>query len=98
MLGTATSLDLAREGIRTVLWATGFRRDYRWLQVPGVLDEQGEIIHRGGVTPSPGLIVLGLRFLRRRRSNFLDGVGAAAEALAWQVLGQLVTPEGCVAA
>lgn len=81
-------LDLAAEGIRTVVWATGFRRDYGWLQVP-VLDAEGEIIHRGGVTPAPGLYALGLRFLRRRRSNFLDGVGSDAEALAWHILAQL---------
>lgn len=83
-------LDLVAEGIRTVVWATGFRRDYAWLQVP-VLDEVGEIRHRGGVTPAPGLLVLGLRFLRRRNSNFLDGVGADAEALAAEVLAHLVT-------
>ncbi|MBR0681976.1 NAD(P)-binding domain-containing protein [Roseomonas eburnea] len=82
-------IDLAAEGIRTVLWATGFRRNYAWLQVP-VLDAAGEIRHQGGVTPSPGLYVLGLRFLRRRNSNFLDGVGADAEALADHVLAHLV--------
>lgn len=76
-----TWLDLRCERIRTVLWATGFTRDYRWLQVP-VLDAQGEILHRGGITPAPGLYVLGLRFLRRRRSSFLGGVGADAAALA----------------
>ena len=84
-------LDLRAEGIRTVVWATGFRRDYGWLQVP-VLDAQGEILHRGGITPSPGLYVLGLRFLRRRRSNFLDGVGTDAEELSWHILGVLATP------
>ncbi len=72
-----TALDLNQHGIRTIIWATGFRRNYRWLQVP-VLDAEGEIIHAGGVTPSPGLYVLGLRFLRRRNSSFLDGVGADA--------------------
>ena len=64
-----------------MLWATGFRRLYPWLKVP-VLDEAGEIIHEGGVTPAPGLYALGLRFLRRRNSNFIGGVGADAAALA----------------
>jgi putative flavoprotein involved in K+ transport len=81
-------LDLRAEGIRSVLWATGYRRDYAWLRVP-VLDAAGEILHQGGITPAPGLYVLGLRFLRRRRSSFLDGVGADAEELAWHILGQL---------
>lgn len=84
------AIDLAAEGIRTVVWATGFRRDYAWLQVP-VLDDAGEIRHAGGVTPAPGLYVLGLRFLRRRNSNFLDGVGADAEALAAELHTHLAT-------
>ncbi len=83
-------VDLAAEGIRSVVWATGFRRDYAWLRVP-VLDAEGEIRHRGGVTPAPGLFVLGLRFLRRRNSNFLDGVGGDAEHLAGEVLAHLAT-------
>lgn len=75
-----TELDLERAGIRIVLWATGFRREYRWLQVP-VLDERGEIRHDGGLTPVPGVYVIGLHFLRRRNSSFIDGVGADALAL-----------------
>ncbi|ABC82025.1 flavin-containing monooxygenase [Anaeromyxobacter dehalogenans] len=75
------TLDLRAEGIRTVLWATGYRRSYPWLRLP-VLDARGELLHDGGVTPVPGLYVLGLQFLRRRNSSFLDGVGADAEHLA----------------
>jgi len=76
-----STLDLGREGIRTVLWATGFRRAYPWLRVP-VLDDRGEIRHREGVTPYAGLYVLGLQFLRTRKSSFIDGVGADAAYLA----------------
>jgi putative flavoprotein involved in K+ transport len=76
-----TELDLRAEGINTVVWATGYRRSYPWLKVP-VLDEQGEIRHRGGVTEEPGLYVLGLRFQRRKNSNFIDGVGNDAAELA----------------
>lgn len=78
------TLDLRREGIRTVIWATGFRRSYPWLHVP-VLDSRGEIRHAGGVTPSAGLYVLGLNFLRRRSSSFLAGVGRDAEELAQHI-------------
>ena len=74
-------LDLRAEGVRTVVWATGYRRRYPWLRVP-VLDARGEIRHDGGVTPQPGLYVLGLNFLRRRNSSFLDGVGADARHVA----------------
>ena len=70
-------IDLRAEGVRTVVWATGFRRLYPWLNVP-VLDARGEIRHEGGVTPSPGLYVIGLYFLRRRKSSFIDGVGRDA--------------------
>jgi len=78
---SSESLDLRAEGIGTVLWATGFRRDYPWLEVP-VLDARGEIRHVDGVTAVPGLYVLGLNFLRRRSSSFLAGVGRDAEELA----------------
>ena len=74
-------MDLRAEGIRTVVWATGFRRLYPWLRVP-VLDARGEIRHDGGVTPAPGLYVIGLYFLRRRKSSFIDGVGRDAMDLA----------------
>jgi putative flavoprotein involved in K+ transport len=78
------SIDLAAEGIRTVVWATGYRRDYSWLRVP-VLDERGDIRHRRGLTEAPGLCVLGMRFQTRRNSSFLDGVGADAAELAEHV-------------
>jgi putative flavoprotein involved in K+ transport len=73
-------IDLREEGIRSVVWATGFRRQYPWLKVP-VLDERGEIRHEGGVTARPGLYVIGLYFLRRRKSSFVDGVGQDAMEL-----------------
>jgi putative flavoprotein involved in K+ transport len=78
------TLNLAADGIRTVIWATGFRRDYRWLQVP-VLDASGEIIHVGGITPSPGLYVLGLRFLRRRDASFISAVTGDATEVALDI-------------
>jgi putative flavoprotein involved in K+ transport len=81
-------LELRSAGIRTVIWATGFRRDYPWLRVP-VLDRRGEIHHDGGVTRSPGLYVIGLHFLRRRNSSFIDGVGADALALSTHLEGYL---------
>jgi len=74
-------INLQTEGIRTVVWATGFRRRYPWLKVP-VLDDRGEIVHRGGITAAPGLYVIGLQFLRHRKSAFIDGVGRDAAELA----------------
>ena len=83
-----TSIDLAAEGIRTVLWATGFARSYPWLEIP-ILDDRGEIIHRGGVTPAPGVYVLGLALQRRRKSTFIDGVGDDAAEIADRIADRL---------
>lgn len=66
-------LDLRLAGLRTVVWATGYGRRYPWLHVP-VIGTDGDIAQRRGVTPSPGLYVVGMRFQHRRSSAFLDGV------------------------
>ena len=81
---TRDRLDLRSEGIKTVIWATGYRRAYPWLRVP-VLDVAGEIMHQGGITPVSGLYVLGMNFQRRRNSSFIDGVGGDAWAIAEQI-------------
>jgi putative flavoprotein involved in K+ transport len=75
-----TRIDLKAERIDTVVWATGFRRRYPWLRVP-VLDRRGEIIHDEGITPADGLYVMGLQFMRRRTSSFIDGVARDAAEL-----------------
>jgi putative flavoprotein involved in K+ transport len=74
------TLDLSRAGIRTVIWATGFRPDYSWLDLP-VLDRKGRIRHDGGVVDSPGLYLMGMQFLRRRKSALIDGAGDDAREL-----------------
>ncbi len=66
-------LDLRTGEIRTIVWATGHRPDYAWLDVP-VLDEKGRLRHDGGVVESPGLYALGLPVLRRRKSTFIHGI------------------------
>jgi len=66
------SLHLLNEGYRTILFATGFRPDYSWLDLP-VLDRKGRIRHDEGVVELPGLYVIGLPFLRRRKSSFIHG-------------------------
>jgi putative flavoprotein involved in K+ transport len=75
------TLDLHAAGIRTVLWATGHRRTYPWLQVP-VLDGDGEIRNHRGITPVAGVYVLGQRFQHRRSSSFIGGVGLDARFVA----------------
>lgn len=78
---TRLDLDLNDGRIGAVLWATGYRPDYSWLDVP-VLDRKGRILHDGGVVNAPGLYVMGLPFLRRRKSSFIDGAGDDAADLA----------------
>jgi putative flavoprotein involved in K+ transport len=71
---TRWQLDLRSGEIRTIVWATGFRPDYTWLDVP-VLDAKGQLRHDGGVVvDSPGLYALGLPVLRRRKSTFIHGI------------------------
>ncbi len=79
------SLDLRKGEIRSIVWATGFRSDYDWLQVP-VLSHRGELRHDGGVVAdAPGLYAIGLPVLRRRKSTFIHG----AEDDARDVVGHL---------
>ena len=70
---TRLQLDLRSGEIRAIVWATGFRPDYRWLDVPA-LDAKGQLHHEGGVVDSPGLYALGLPVLRRRKSTFIHGI------------------------
>lgn len=82
----ATTLDLST--IETVVWATGFRPHYPWLE-PDLLDRKGAIVHDGGVMTRPGMYVLGLPFTRRRKSSFIDGVGPDAVELSDHLVGHL---------
>ena len=84
------TLDLARERIAAVIWATGFEPDHSWLEVP-VLDHRGRLRHQGGVVSgSPGLYRIGLNFLRRRKSSFIHGADDDARDL----VGHLATRIG----
>jgi len=74
------SLDLAHGAIRSIVWATGFRPDYSWLDMP-VLDRKGRIRHDGGVVEAPGMYLMGMQFLRRRKSALIDGAGDDAQEL-----------------
>jgi putative flavoprotein involved in K+ transport len=67
--------------VRTVIWSTGFRSDYSWIHVPGVLTD-GRVAHRRGVTEVPGLYFLGLSWQHTRGSALLGFVGDDAAYLA----------------
>src|SRR5262249_56670824 len=70
-------LELKMAGYRTVLWAAGYRPDYSWLDVP-VLDRKGRVRDEAGVVASPGMYLLGIPFLRRRKSSHLHRAAAGS--------------------
>jgi putative flavoprotein involved in K+ transport len=76
-----TKLDLAREGISCVIWATGYRPDLTWVHLP-FLDAEGYPIQRRGVTIVPGLYILGLDWLHTAKSGLFAGIGDDATYLA----------------
>ncbi len=92
-----SQVDLASGEFGAVVWATGYRPDYSWLDVP-VLDGKGRLRHDGGVVDSPGLYALGLPVLRRRASTFIHGIEADARAVVGHLAGYLderaVSPVG----
>lgn len=73
-------MDLAAEGITTVMWATGFSADYSWIKAD-IFDERGRPVHTRGVTAQPGLMFLGLPWQTRRGSGFIWGVWYDAREL-----------------
>ncbi len=86
---TRLSIDLGSGEIGSVLWATGFRPDYRWLHVP-VVDGKGRLQHDGGIVAAPGLYALGLPVLRRRKSSFIHGAEDDARDIAAHLAAYLV--------
>jgi len=84
------TLDLRNGAIRSIVWATGFRPDYSWLDVP-VVDEKGRLRHDGGVVAAPGMYALGLPVLRRRNSTFICGAGDDARDVTDHLAGYLAT-------
>ena len=81
-----SSIDLRAEGIGTILFATGYRPHHPWLRVP-VTAPDGSIVQRRGVTPAPGMYVVGQRFQHRRDSGFIDGARHDARAVVGHLCG-----------
>jgi putative flavoprotein involved in K+ transport len=84
-------LDLGSGEIRSVVWATGYRPDYSWLNVP-VVDRKGHLRHEGGVVDSPGMYAIGLPVLRRRKSTFISGAEDDAREVVAHLAGYLANP------
>lgn len=86
--GQPLTLDLNTGEITTIVWATGFRPDLSWVELP-VFDANGHLRHDGGVVDAPGVYLLGTSFLRRRRSSFLHGSVDDTRELADHLVGHL---------
>jgi putative flavoprotein involved in K+ transport len=81
---TVTFSDDTKLDVRSVIWATGFRLDHSWIDVP-VFDGAGRVVHQRGVTQSPGLYFIGLPWMHTRGSALLGFVKDDAEYLARQI-------------
>lgn len=77
-------IDLVKEGVTTIIWATGFRQDFNWL-VADAFDAKGAPIHQRGVSVEPDVYFLGLPWQSRRGSSFLWGVWHDAKYVADQI-------------
>ncbi len=82
---TRTELDLAREGIASVIWTSGYRPEYGWVKLP-VFDDMGFPIQVDGRTSVPGLYFVGVHWMRKNKSAILYGVGEDAQIVAEQIL------------
>lgn len=86
---TPRRLSAADDNVRTVVWATGYRRAFPWINIPDAIAPEGDIAHVDGITRIPGLYALGFRLLRKRDSHFIGGVGSDAIDLAQHIMGSL---------
>ena len=83
--GSVRFADDTEAGYDVVIWATGFRVDHSWIDVPDIKDENGRVKHARGVTPSPGLYLLGLTWQWKRTSALLGWVAEDAAYLADEI-------------
>jgi putative flavoprotein involved in K+ transport len=88
--------DGSEQDVDAIVWATGYRPDFSWIDVPGVRDELGGIIHRRGVTDAPGLSFIGLTWQHTRGSALIGFVGDDAAFIAGRIGSQLGNRTGLV--
>ncbi|HEY8925030.1 MAG TPA: FAD-dependent oxidoreductase, partial [Polyangia bacterium] len=89
----ARRLDLAEAGITAVIWATGYRADYRWIEVP-IFDGRGYPVHRRGVTTASGLYFVGLPWQHTWGSGRFSGVATDAEHVVEAIQQRMGAPAG----
>jgi len=82
------TLDPAATGIATVIWCAGFRGDFRWMRLPGVLDAEGQPLQEDGVTVLPGIYFAGVDFGSTRKSGIILAIAEEAPRLAEHIIGR----------
>lgn len=85
------SIDLAAQGITTVIWCTGFKGDFGWVRVPNVLDAEGQPSYENGLASVPGVYFAGLPFAISRRSGTILAITGEAALLAEDIQRRLDT-------
>jgi putative flavoprotein involved in K+ transport len=93
---TVTCADGRRSDVDVVIWATGFRSDYSWIQLP-VFDEQGGPVHRRGVTKSPGFYFLGMHLQHSLGSSLIGFVRYDAKFIVDRISGNADAGQGAAA-
>lgn len=88
-LSSPSEINLVEAGISTIIWSTGFRGDYSWLQVEGAVGEDGAPVHEGGISEADGIYFIGLPWLRTRGSSSMFGVNADSRVIAESVAGRV---------
>ena len=94
---TISFADGSELEVDAVIWATGYRSDYSWIEAP-VLGADGRLQHRRGVTEVPGLYFLGLSWQHTRGSALIGWVKDDAEFLAGRIAAHTEAPAGAEAA
>jgi putative flavoprotein involved in K+ transport len=95
---TVTFEDGSAADYEAIVWATGFKVDHSWIEIPEIKDERDQVRHRRGVTDSAGLYLLGMTWQHTRTSALLGWVGNDAAFLAdeiqarYRALGAAETP------
>ncbi|MEM7069489.1 MAG: NAD(P)/FAD-dependent oxidoreductase [Pseudomonadota bacterium] len=82
-----SKLDMVEAGVTSIIWATGFKQDFSWMEVDA-FEECGKPRHQRGVSSEPGIYFLGLPWQSRRGSTFIWGVWHDAKHIADQIANQ----------
>ena len=88
--------DGSKQDIDAIVWATGYRSDFSWIDIPTIKDQSGGIIHRRGVTDSAGVFFIGLTWQHTRGSALVGFVNDDAAFIAGRIDSRLENRAGLV--